>query len=167
MPSGNMMISEKLQFVDERDGFISWLRGEFAAANAIIDSLCHHLRTTGEPNEYDVVLSSIQQRRCNWHPVLHMQQYFSVSEVLFALQQVAWSKQQRHLDQKKSLGGCYYNSSSWRPNVRGEANNFSPQSGNVGMRKGDEKQGRGVVESSDESGSTLTIEEKQQGGNSS
>ncbi|KAJ6401738.1 hypothetical protein OIU84_013909 [Salix udensis] len=34
--------------VDERDGFISWLRGEFAAANAIIDSLCHHLRVVGE-----------------------------------------------------------------------------------------------------------------------
>ncbi|KAL4580865.1 hypothetical protein LXL04_017071 [Taraxacum kok-saghyz] len=29
----------------------SWLRGEFAAANAIIDSLCHHLKAVGEPGE--------------------------------------------------------------------------------------------------------------------
>ncbi|KAK8564568.1 hypothetical protein V6N13_005213 [Hibiscus sabdariffa] len=34
-------------FPDERDGFIHWLRGEFAAANALIDLLCHHLREVG------------------------------------------------------------------------------------------------------------------------
>ncbi|XP_010271173.1 PREDICTED: uncharacterized protein LOC104607267 [Nelumbo nucifera] len=119
MPSGNVVISDKMQFPsggggagsgevhhrqwfpDERDGFISWLRGEFAAANAIIDSLCHHLRSIGEPREYDVVISCIQQRRCNWNPVLHMQQYFSIAEVMYALQQVAWRKQQRHFDQMK------------------------------------------------------------------
>jgi hypothetical protein len=78
---------------DERDNFISWLRGEFAAANAIIDSLCHHLQTTGKPNEYDFVLHCIHQRRFNWTVVLHMQQYFSVAEVVFALQQVVWMRQ--------------------------------------------------------------------------
>ncbi|CAI9278759.1 unnamed protein product [Lactuca saligna] len=36
-------------YPDERDEFISWLRGEFAAANAIIDSLCHHLKSVSEP----------------------------------------------------------------------------------------------------------------------
>ncbi|XP_062113242.1 RNA demethylase ALKBH10B [Humulus lupulus] len=119
MPSGNVMLSDKMQFPsgasagtggaeihrqwfpDERDGFISWLRGEFAAANAMIDSLCHHLRAVGEPGEYDVVIGCIQQRRCNWNPVLHMQQYFSVAEVMYALQQVAWRKQQRHFDPVK------------------------------------------------------------------
>ncbi|KAF4347978.1 RNA demethylase ALKBH10B [Cannabis sativa] len=122
MPSGNVILSDKMQFPngagavtgagagtelhrqwfpDERDGFISWLRGEFAAANAMIDSLCHHLRAVGEPGEYDVVIGSIQQRRCNWNPVLHMQQYFSVAEVMYALQQVAWRKQQRHYDPVK------------------------------------------------------------------
>ncbi|XP_010241461.1 PREDICTED: uncharacterized protein LOC104586031 [Nelumbo nucifera] len=118
-PSGNVVISDKMQFPsggggggggevhhrqwfpDERDGFISWLRGEFAAANAIIDSLCHHLRSIGEPGEYDVVIGCIQQRRCNWNPVLHMQQYFSVAEVMFQLQQAAWRRQQRHFDQMK------------------------------------------------------------------
>ncbi|EEF34858.1 RNA demethylase ALKBH10B [Ricinus communis] len=94
--------------VDERDGFISWLRGEFAAANAIIDSLCHHLRAAGEPGEYDVVIGCIQQRRCNWNPVLHMQQYFSVGEVILALQQVALRKQQQHQHQHQHQQHRYY-----------------------------------------------------------
>ncbi|XP_024994029.1 uncharacterized protein LOC112527556 [Cynara cardunculus var. scolymus] len=117
MPSGNVVLSDKMQFpsgggvglagggvagsgvgwyADERDGFISWLRGEFAAANAIIDSMCHHLKSVGEPGEYDEVIGSIQQRRCNWNPVLHLQQYFSVAEVLYALQQVTWRRQQHN-----------------------------------------------------------------------
>ncbi|KAJ4961192.1 hypothetical protein NE237_021102 [Protea cynaroides] len=120
MPSVNVVIPDKMQFPssvgggsggevhhrqqwfpDERDGFIFWLRGEFAAANAIIDSLCHHLRSIGEPSEYDFVISCIQQRRCNWNPVLHMQQYFSIAEVILALQQTQWRRQQRHFDQMK------------------------------------------------------------------
>lgn len=119
MPSGNGVMPEKLQFpaaggggeihyrhqqwfVDERDGFIGWLRSEFAAANAMIDSLCHHLRGVGEPGEYDMVLAAIQQRRVNWTQVLLMQQYFSVSEVVYALQQVAWRRQQRVVDSAKA-----------------------------------------------------------------
>jgi len=123
MPSGNGGMPEKLQFpvgggaasggseiqyrhqqwfVDERDGFIGWLRSEFAAANAIIDSLCQHLRVVGEPGEYDMVVGAIQQRRCNWTQVLLMQQYFSVSEVVYALQQVAWRRQQRFVDPAKA-----------------------------------------------------------------
>ncbi|XWS69463.1 hypothetical protein CRYUN_Cryun04dG0181200 [Craigia yunnanensis] len=91
-------------FPDERDGFIYWLRGEFAAANAMIDSLCHHLREVGDVGEYEAVIACIQQRRCNWNPVLHMQQYFSVAEVSYALQQVAWRRRQRPYDQGK-VGG--------------------------------------------------------------
>ncbi|KAG9457323.1 hypothetical protein H6P81_001831 [Aristolochia fimbriata] len=121
MPSGNAVISDKMQFPsnggpgngpageihprqwfpDERDGFISWLRGEFAAANAIIDSLCHHLRSISEPGEYDFVIGTIQQRRYNWNAVLHMQQYFSVAEVIFALQQVKIRKEQKRYEQPK------------------------------------------------------------------
>lgn len=128
MPPGNVVLSDKMQyqgggvvggaggggeihhhhrqwFPDERDGFILWLRGEFAAANAIIDSLCHHLRAIGEPGEYDVVIGNIQQRRCNWNPVLHMQQYFSVADIVYALQQVAWRRQQhRYFDPTKGTG---------------------------------------------------------------
>ena len=121
MPSGNKVISDKMQFpssgggggseihqhhycpwyMDERDGFISWLRSEFAAANAIIDSLCHHLRSLGDPYEYDTVIGTIQQRRCNWNQVLLMQQYFSVADVVYALQQVALRRQQRFTDPVK------------------------------------------------------------------
>ncbi|RHN78121.1 hypothetical protein MtrunA17_Chr1g0162041 [Medicago truncatula] len=82
-------------FVDERDGFMNWLRSEFAAANAIIDCLCQHLGVAGESGEYDHVVGAIQQRRINWNQVLLMQQYYSVNEVEYALQQVAWRKQQR------------------------------------------------------------------------
>lgn len=123
MPSGNVIIPDKMQFPtggavgpaaaggvgwypDERDSFISWMRGEFAAANAIIDSLCHHLKSVGEPGEYDGVIGSIQQRRCNWNPVLHMQQYFSVAEVFNALQQVTWKRQQQQ--QQQHRGGGFY-----------------------------------------------------------
>ncbi|XWS22943.1 hypothetical protein CRYUN_Cryun29cG0079000 [Craigia yunnanensis] len=136
MPSGNVVLSDKMQFPapsaagaggagavgggagggeihqhhhrqwfpDERDGFIYWLRGEFAAANAMIDSLCHHLREVGEVGEYEAVIACIHQRRCNWNPVLHMQQYFSVAEVSYALQQVSWRRSQRHYDRGK-VGG--------------------------------------------------------------
>ncbi|GAB4828685.1 hypothetical protein Ancab_018350 [Ancistrocladus abbreviatus] len=119
MPSGNVVISDKMQFPsgggaeihhprqwfpDERDGFISWLRAEFAAANAIIDSLCCHLRAVSEPGEYDIVIGCIQQRRCSWTSVLHMQQYFSVAEVVFALQQVEWRRRARYADQVKPGG---------------------------------------------------------------
>ncbi|KAL3502120.1 hypothetical protein ACH5RR_036569 [Cinchona calisaya] len=91
--------------MDERDGFISWLRGEFAAANAIIDALCHHLRLVGEPGEYDGLISCVQQRRCNWNPVLHMQQYFSVNEVLYALQQVGLRRSQHQQQQRGVFEG--------------------------------------------------------------
>ncbi|KAJ6768859.1 HYDROXYPROLINE-RICH GLYCOPROTEIN FAMILY PROTEIN-RELATED [Salix koriyanagi] len=126
MPPGNVVIPDKVQYpagaaggggggneihqhhlqryqwfpVDERDGFISWLRGEFAAANAIIDSLCHHLRVVGEAGEYDLVVGCIQQRRSNWNHVLHMQQYFSVGEVIVALQQAALRRQQQQQQQQ-------------------------------------------------------------------
>ncbi|XP_044487757.1 RNA demethylase ALKBH10B-like [Mangifera indica] len=99
MPSGNVVLSDnKMQFPDERDGFIFWLRSEFAAANAIIDALCHHLRAVGEGGEYDLVMSYIQNRRSHWSQVLHMQQYFPVGDVLYALQQVTWKKQPRFFE---------------------------------------------------------------------
>ncbi|TVU47788.1 hypothetical protein EJB05_07397, partial [Eragrostis curvula] len=78
--------------MDERDGFISWLRGEFAAANAIIDLLLVHLRAVGDPGEYDLVAAAVQQRRHHWAPVIHMQQFFPVTDVAFALQQTGWRR---------------------------------------------------------------------------
>ncbi|XP_072992665.1 RNA demethylase ALKBH10B-like isoform X2 [Typha latifolia] len=90
---------------DERDGFITWLRGEFAAANAIIDQLLGHLLAIGEPGEYDHLAACVHQRRCHWTPVLHLQQFFPVSEVAFALQQIGWRRQQRHFDGPKGKDG--------------------------------------------------------------
>ncbi|CAI9296613.1 unnamed protein product [Lactuca saligna] len=145
MPSGNVITPDKMQFPtggavgpaagggvgwypDERDSFISWMRGEFAAANAIIDSLCHHLKSVGEPGEYDGVIGSIQQRRCNWNPVLHMQQYFSVAEVFNALQQVTWKRQQQQ--QLQHRGGGFYDPVK----VVGQGKDYK-RSGGVGSRQ--------------------------------
>ncbi|XP_074268964.1 RNA demethylase ALKBH10B-like [Silene latifolia] len=75
----------------EKDQVIEWYRGEFAAANAIIDSLCHHLvqitsrHGGGEdhrvPAEYESVFAAIHRRRLNWIPVLQTQKYFTIADV--------------------------------------------------------------------------------------
>ncbi|XP_047083951.1 RNA demethylase ALKBH10B-like [Lolium rigidum] len=74
--------------MDERDGFISWLRGEFAAANAIIDLLVLHLRAL--PGDYDHVFAAVHQRRHHWAHIIHMQQFFPVTDVALALQHTEW-----------------------------------------------------------------------------
>ncbi|ESQ35333.1 hypothetical protein EUTSA_v10007113mg [Eutrema salsugineum] len=110
MPPGNVTPSDKLQFPpvavaagswipDGRDGFISWIRGEFAAANAIIDLLCQHLVATGDHNEYEAVISSIRHRQLGWSQVTYMQQFFPIAEISHTLQQVAWKRQQKMLHQ--------------------------------------------------------------------
>ncbi|KAE9463902.1 hypothetical protein C3L33_04080, partial [Rhododendron williamsianum] len=43
-----------------KDAIISWFRGEFAAANAIIDALCNHLRQL-EVLDYSNVLTSTSE----------------------------------------------------------------------------------------------------------
>lgn len=98
--------SEMQWFPDERDSYIAWLKGEFAAANAIIDVLCQHFKAIGGNMVYDRVIESIHKRRFNWIPIIHMQQYFSIAEVILALDQVAsmgWQRQQRHFDHNRSF----------------------------------------------------------------
>ncbi|KAI3696167.1 hypothetical protein L1987_79177 [Smallanthus sonchifolius] len=174
MPSGNVVIPDKVQFPssgavvpagggvgaagggigwypDERDGFISWLRGEFAAANAIIDSLCHHLKSVGEQGEYDVVIGSIQQRRCNWNPVLHMQQYFSVAEVLNALQQATWRRQQQQQQQHRS-GGFYD-----PVKVVGSGKDYKRAGGGGGYRQGQGQGHRAEIAVKDGHNSTAEV----------
>lgn len=65
-----------------REAILAWYRGEFAAANAIIDALCTHLVeiADGLP-EYEAVFAAIHRRRMNWVPVLHMQKYYSIADV--------------------------------------------------------------------------------------
>ncbi|XVE85565.1 hypothetical protein DITRI_Ditri17bG0100500 [Diplodiscus trichospermus] len=164
---------------DERDGFIYWLRGEFAAANAIIDSLCHHLREVGEVGEYEPVIASIHQRRCNWNPVLHMQQYFPISEVSCALQQVAWRRRQRHYDQGK-VGGKEFKRSGigfkgHRIEVAKEVQNSGvysdrsstfttvPERNERGSEKREELKSVGEVGKVEDKGSVVTEDKKDAG----
>ncbi|XP_020104987.1 uncharacterized protein LOC109721673 isoform X2 [Ananas comosus] len=85
-------VGEGAWVFDERDGFISWLKAEFAAANAIIDLFLAHLGEIGAPGEYEHAAACVHRRRGHWAPVLHLQQYVPVSEVFFALQQAEWRR---------------------------------------------------------------------------
>lgn len=87
-----MMISDEFA----RDAILAWYRGEFAAANAIIDALCGHLvhLAGGAPSEYDAVFSAIHRRRLNWIPVLQMQKYHSIADVAVELRRIAAKKKE-------------------------------------------------------------------------
>ncbi|XP_039025155.1 RNA demethylase ALKBH10B-like [Hibiscus syriacus] len=81
-----------------KDMTISWFRGEFAAANAVIDALCGHLAELqgGGGSEYEAVFTAIHRRRLKWIPVLQMQKYHSIADVTEELKKVA---------DKKAVGG--------------------------------------------------------------
>ncbi|XP_071719246.1 RNA demethylase ALKBH10B-like [Rutidosis leptorrhynchoides] len=84
-----------------KDAIISWFRGEFAAANAIIDALCGHLSQSENGKcEYESVFGAIHQRRMNWIPILQMQKYYSIADVTLELQKVVDQKM-RLVDAKK------------------------------------------------------------------
>ncbi|KDP21510.1 hypothetical protein JCGZ_21981 [Jatropha curcas] len=84
-----------------KDAILGWFRGEFAAANAIIDALCSHLAQVsgsgGAGSEYDSVFAAIHRRRLNWIPVLQMQKYHSIADVAVELRRVT----ERKLNEKK------------------------------------------------------------------
>ncbi|XP_076939032.1 RNA demethylase ALKBH10B-like [Bidens hawaiensis] len=85
-----------------KDAIISWFRGEFAAANAIIDALCGHLsQLEGGRCDYESVFAAIHRRRLNWIPILQMQKYFSIADVSVELQKVVQEKKKRHEDADK------------------------------------------------------------------
>ncbi|XP_015578229.1 RNA demethylase ALKBH10B isoform X2 [Ricinus communis] len=88
-----MMISDAFA----KDAILAWFRGEFAAANAIIDALCSHLAQlngggAGGGSEYEAVFAAIHRRRLNWIPVLQMQKYHSIADVAVELRKVAENK---------------------------------------------------------------------------
>ncbi|CAN8312212.1 unnamed protein product [Cochlearia groenlandica] len=96
---------------DGRDGFISYMRCEFAAANSIIDLLCQHLISIGDQNEYESVISTIQNRQLGWSQALYMQHYIPVPEVSYTLQQVALKRQHRlSHHQQQHLPSRHYSS---------------------------------------------------------
>ncbi|KAK6937483.1 hypothetical protein RJ641_030991 [Dillenia turbinata] len=80
------------------DSIIGWFRGEFAAANAIIDALCGHIAqlesisSGGGSSEYESVFAAIHRRRLNWIPVIQMQKYCSIADVVVELRKVAARK---------------------------------------------------------------------------
>ncbi|KAJ0051842.1 hypothetical protein Pint_01128 [Pistacia integerrima] len=92
-----------------KDAIIAWFRGEFAAANAIIDALCGHLAQVngsgGEGSDYDQVFAAIHRRRLNWISVLQMQKYHSIAEVAVELRKVTEKKldEKEGGDQKKKV----------------------------------------------------------------
>lgn len=173
MPSGDEAVTDRMQFVkgmgagagggggggggavqarprvvDERDGIIAWLRSEFAAANAIIDLMSDHLRAVSERGEYEYVIGAIQQRRCNWSPVLRMQPYFPIGEVSDALQHVMHRKQQqrRYLDCSRRLSDMGYRQS----HDGGSSTEFRAY----------EDEGEDKVETFDEGSSIPTVEKR-------
>ncbi|RXI02709.1 hypothetical protein DVH24_002787 [Malus domestica] len=77
-----------------KDAIIGWYRGEFAAANAIIDALCGHLTqlSGGGGAEYASVFAAIHRRRINWIPVLQMQRHHSIADVMVELRNVGPKK---------------------------------------------------------------------------
>ncbi|ESR57388.1 RNA demethylase ALKBH10B [Citrus sinensis] len=87
-----------------KDAIIAWFRGEFAAANAIIDALCGHLAEVrgggGIGSGYEKVFAAIHRRRMNWISVLQMQKYHSIAEVTLELRNVT----EKMVEEKKDDG---------------------------------------------------------------
>ncbi|XP_062086273.1 RNA demethylase ALKBH10B isoform X2 [Humulus lupulus] len=75
-----------------KEAMLAWFRGEFAAANAIIDALCGHLAQLGGGSDYEAVFAAVHRRRLNWIPVLQMQKYHSIADVAVELRRVAVKK---------------------------------------------------------------------------
>lgn len=82
-----------------KDAIISWFRGEFAAANAMIDALCGHLAEIGgDGKEYEAAFAAIHRRRLNWIPILQMQKFYSIADVANELKAVAAAKKERAME---------------------------------------------------------------------
>lgn len=96
-----------------KDAIIAWFRGEFAAANAIIDALCSHLTQLegGATAEYESAFAAIHRRRLNWIPILQMQKYYSIADVSLELNKVAEKKRSESEVEVEKIeevvnGGC-------------------------------------------------------------
>lgn len=86
-----------------KEAMLAWFRGEFAAANAIIDALCGHLaQLSGGGSDYEAVFAAVHRRRLNWIPVLQMQKYHSIADVAMELRRVVAKKAEKEEEAKKS-----------------------------------------------------------------
>ncbi|XP_042475202.1 RNA demethylase ALKBH10B isoform X2 [Macadamia integrifolia] len=134
-----------------RDAIIAWFRGEFAAANAIIDALCNHLTQLdgfdGHGAEYDSVFAAIHRRRLNWIPILQMQKYFSIADVALELKKVAAKKMMKEGGESKKFEEVkvFYHK---KEDTIKDANNGSVPvvNGDSGEEKESEAEGEGVDE---------------------
>ncbi|XP_042048540.1 RNA demethylase ALKBH10B-like isoform X2 [Salvia splendens] len=89
------LLSAAVPEVFAKDAIIAWFRGEFAAANAIIDALCTHLQeleAIAGVADYGSVYAAIHHRRLNWVPILQMQKYYPIVDVVAELEKVAEKK---------------------------------------------------------------------------
>lgn len=112
-PQQPMMTAASEAFA--KDAIIAWFRGEFAAANAVIDALCSHL-TQLEGGEaaaaYESAFAAIHRRRLNWIPILQMQKYFSIADVAVELKKVVEKKRSENevevkkINEEVANGGC-------------------------------------------------------------
>ncbi|XP_068662493.1 RNA demethylase ALKBH10B-like isoform X2 [Aristolochia californica] len=102
-------LSSPLQEAIARDSVVAWFRGEFAAANAIIDALCNHLTQITNPDqiaEYESVFLAVHRRRLNWIPVLQMQKYYSIAEIAIELRDLATKKKQKVNEREENRSVC-------------------------------------------------------------
>ncbi|WJX13783.1 hypothetical protein P8452_04138 [Trifolium repens] len=84
-PPPPMLVSDSFA----KDAILAWFRGEFAAANAIIDALCSHLSHLSSSADYTNVFAAIHRRRLHWIQILQMQKYHSIADVALQLRLVA------------------------------------------------------------------------------
>ncbi|XP_028090433.1 RNA demethylase ALKBH10B-like [Camellia sinensis] len=115
-----------------KDAIIAWFRGEFAAANAIIDALCSHLKQLegGGGSEYDSAFTAIHRRRLNWIPIIQMQKFYSIADVAIELRRVAEKKvknreegedvKKKNSEEEKSRGVSEVESTESNENGGGE-----------------------------------------------
>ncbi|XP_074356886.1 RNA demethylase ALKBH10B-like [Apium graveolens] len=88
-----------------KDAIIAWFRGEFTAANAIIDRLLNHITELQGPDNknYEAVYAAIHRRRMNWIPVLQMQNFYPIAEVEKELREAAKKvkEEEKMVEEKK------------------------------------------------------------------
>ncbi|KAB2600775.1 hypothetical protein D8674_004971 [Pyrus ussuriensis x Pyrus communis] len=144
MPAPVTVVSDAVA----KDAIIGWYKGEFAAANAIIDALCGHLaQLSGGGDEYASVFAAIHRRRINWIPVLQMQKYHSIADVMVELRNVG-SKKVEMEDQK----ACVENGDVSRTEENCKSEEVKPCLDEEKVKESDEKvaESNGIRAAADE-----------------
>lgn len=125
IPMTAMQQQQQIPEAYAKDAIIAWFRGEFAAANAIIDALCNHLtHLDSNGSDYESVFAAIHRRRLNWIPVLHMQKYFSIADVAIELRKTAAKKDEdKKIKEDDSFEGSDAKDEQEETNINNNNNN--------------------------------------------